>query len=58
MYTNFVERVDIFFNTVVNNTRTGIGSNTQISVSGSTKCLNANNIAYSLTSFGSYALKY
>jgi hypothetical protein len=48
IYTNFAERVDIFFSTVVNNTRTGTGSNTGISVSDLRKCCIVNYIAYSL----------
>jgi hypothetical protein len=56
IHTNIAERVDIFFNTVVNNTRTGKGTNTGISVSDTKKCRVVNNIAYALNSFGGYAL--
>jgi hypothetical protein len=56
IHTNFAERVDIFFNTVVNNIRTGTGTNTGISVSDSEKCRVVNNIAYSVNSFGGMAL--
>eukprot|EP00804_Cyclotella_cryptica_P018920 CCRYP_006459-RB/>CCRYP_006459-RB protein AED:0.02 eAED:0.02 QI:95/1/1/1/0.5/0.4/5/800/596 len=52
VHTNYATKVDIYFNTAVENTRSGTGSNTGISVSDSSKCNVINNIVYSTNTFG------
>ncbi len=52
IHTNYATKVDIYFNTAVENTATGTGTNAGISVSDSKKCNVFNNIAYSINTFG------
>lgn len=52
IHTNYATKVDIYFNTAIENTASGTGTNVGISVSDSLKCNVINNIAYSTNTFG------
>lgn len=52
VHTNYATKVDILHNTAVENTRTGKGVNTGISVSDSSNVNVINNVAYSTNDFG------